>query len=89
MNVFALNIVIDITFMILGVANVSWITRITIELVLLDDEHNLCGIFENIFDGHADVFVVFLRLLCTKKKKKNDAKRSNKNNHLRDFNAKC
>ena len=51
MNVFALNIVTDITL-------------------------------------NADVYVVFCRLLCQKKKKKNDIKRSNKHNHLREVNAK-
>ena len=63
-------------------AKVSWIA---IELILLDDEQNLCGMFANIFDCHADVYVVFLRLICTHKK---DVKRSNKNNHLREVNAK-
>ena len=41
--------------------------------------------FANVFDYNADIYVVSLRLLCTKK---NDAKRSNKNNHLREVNAK-
>ena len=57
---------------------------IAIELILLDDEHNLCGFFANIFDCNADIYVVFLRLLCTK----NDVKRSTKPNHLREVNAK-
>ena len=35
------------------------------------------------FDCNAEVYVVFLRLLCTE----NDIKRSNKNNHLREVNA--
>ena len=62
-------------------AKVSWIA---IELILLDDEHNLCGFFANIFDCNADVDVVFWRLLCTK----NDVKLSYKHNHLREVNAK-
>ena len=40
--------------------------------------------FANMFDCNADVYVVFLRLLGTK----NDVKRSNKNNYLRDVIAK-
>ena len=59
----------------------SWIA---IELILLDDEHNLCGCFANMSDCNADVYVDFLRLIYTK----NDVKRSNKNNHLREVNAK-
>ena len=62
-------------------AKVSWIA---IELILLDDEHNLCGIFANVFDCNADVYVVFWRLLCTK----NDVKRFNKHNQIREVNAK-
>ena len=62
-------------------ANVSWIA---IELILLDDEHNLYEFFANTFDCNADVYVVFWRLLCTK----NDVKRFEKHNHLREVNAK-
>ena len=41
--------------------------------------------FANVFDCNADIYVFcFLRLLCTN----NDAKRSNKSNHLREANAK-
>ena len=62
-------------------AKISWIAS---ELILLDDEHSLCGFFANIFDCKADVYVVFLCLLCTK----HDLKPSNKNNQLREVNAK-
>ena len=60
------------------------VNQIAIELILLDDKHNLCGFFANIFYYNADVYVIFRRLLCTK----NDVKRSNKHNHLREVNAK-
>ena len=62
-------------------AKVSWIK---IELILLDDEHNLCGFFADIFDCNADVYVFYMAFIMHK----NDVKWSNKHNHLREVNTK-
>ena len=66
-------------------ANVRWIA---IELILLDDEHKIIymDFFANTFDCNADVYVVgFLAFIMHKK---NNVKLSNKQNYLREVNAK-